>query len=180
MKILLLLSLFVAAALAAKAPNFVVIYIDDLGWAQTSVEMIEGNPETRSDYFQTPSLERLAAGGRVLSACYSPAPLCAPSRNSLLHGMTPARMRLTTLSAVEVKKDYRGKITIPQALKQVDPHYVTAHFGKWHNECIKPAAAGYDVLDGENNGNGPGDFMDDGKTPLPDDCLLYTSPSPRD
>jgi hypothetical protein len=46
---------------------------------------------------------------------------------------------------------------------------VTAHFGKWHNECIKPAAAGYDVLDGENNGNGPGDFQDDGKTPLPDD-----------
>jgi arylsulfatase A-like enzyme len=63
--------------------------------------MIEGDPETRSDYFQTPSLERLAEGGRVLSACYSPAPLCAPSRNSLLHGMTPSRMRLTTLSAVE-------------------------------------------------------------------------------
>jgi arylsulfatase A-like enzyme len=158
-----------ATTLAAKAPNFVVIYIDDLGWAQTSVEMIEGDPETRSDYFQTPSLERLAEGGRVLSACYSPAPLCAPSRNSLLHGMTPARMRLTTLSAVEVKKEYSGQITIPKALKQADSNYVTAHFGKWHNECIKPAAAGYDVLDGKNNGNGPGDFQDDGKTPLPDD-----------
>jgi arylsulfatase A-like enzyme len=151
------------------APNFVVIYIDDLGWAQTSVPMIEGDPMTRSDYFQTPSLERLAAGGRVLSACYSPAPLCAPSRNSLLHGMTPARMRLTTLSAVEVKKEYRGQITIPNALKQANPNYMTAHFGKWHNECIKPRDAGYDVLDGENNGNGPGDFQDDGKTPLPDD-----------
>ena len=168
-KVILLLTLFAATTLAAKAPNFVVIYIDDLGWAQTSVEMIEGDPETRSDYFQTPSLERLAAGGRVLSACYSPAPLCAPSRNSLLHGMTPSRMRLTTLSAVEVKKEYRGQITIPKALKLANPEYRTAHFGKWHNECIKPAAAGYDVLDGENNGNGPGDFQDDGKTPLPDD-----------
>ena len=47
MKILLLLSLFAAAALAAKAPNFVVIYIDDLGWAQTSVEMIEVNGDCR-------------------------------------------------------------------------------------------------------------------------------------
>lgn len=168
-KVILLLTLFAATTLAAKAPNFVLIYIDDLGWAQTSVEMIEGDPETRSDYFQTPSLERLAAGGRVLSACYSPAPLCAPSRNSLLHGMTPSRMRLTTLSAVEVKKEYRGQITIPKALKLANPEYRTAHFGKWHNECIKPAAAGYDVLDGENNGNGPGDFQDDGKTPLPDD-----------
>ena len=69
------MTLFFTTILAAKAPNFVLIYIDDLGWAQTSVEMIEGNPETRSDYFQTPSLEHLAAGGRVLSACYSPAPL---------------------------------------------------------------------------------------------------------
>ena len=47
MKILLLLSLFAAAALAAKAPNFVVIYIDDLGWAQTSVEMIEVSGDCR-------------------------------------------------------------------------------------------------------------------------------------
>lgn len=160
-----------SAMLSAKqtAPNFVVIYIDDLGWAQTTVPMIEGDPMTRSDYFQTPNLERLAEEGRVLSACYSPAPLCAPSRNSLLHGMTPSRMRFTTLSAVEVKKEYRGQITIPQALKQANPNYMTAHFGKWHNECIKPAAAGYDVTDGKNNGNGPGDFQDDGKTPLPKD-----------
>ena len=94
MKVLPLLTLFAAITLAAKAPNFVVIYIDDLGWAQTSVEMIEGDPETRSDYFQTPNLERLAEGGRVLSACYSPAPLCAPSRNSLLHGMTLALLHI--------------------------------------------------------------------------------------
>ena len=60
-----LLTLFFVTTLAAKAPNFVLIYIDDLGWAQTSVEMIEGNPETRSDYFQTPSLERLAADDRA-------------------------------------------------------------------------------------------------------------------
>ena len=170
----LLWFIFLAVALCSllyakpTAPNFVVIYIDDLGWAQTTVPMIEDNPETRSDYFQTPSLERLAAGGRVLSACYSPAPLCAPSRNSLLHGMTPSRLRYTVLSAVEVKKQYLGQITIPQALKKANPDYITAHFGKWHNECIAPDDAGYDVTDG-NNGNGPGDFQDDGKTPLPED-----------
>ena len=166
-------ALFVVAclpvrALAKPAPNFVLVYIDDLGWAQTSVEMIPGRPDTRSDYFQTPSLERLAKDGMVLSACYSPAPLCAPSRNSLLHGMTPSRLRYTVLSAVEVKKKYLGQITIPQALKKANPDYVTAHFGKWHNESITPDEAGYDVNDGPN-GNGPGDFQDDGKTFLPDD-----------
>ena len=75
----------------AKSPNFVMVYVDDLGWAETSVEMIKGREDTRSDFNQTPSIERLAREGMVLSACYSPSALCAPSRNSLLHGMTPSR-----------------------------------------------------------------------------------------
>jgi arylsulfatase A-like enzyme len=153
---------------AKKPPNFVLVYMDDLGWAETSVAMIKGRADTRSDFNQTPNIERLASQGMVLSACYSPSALCAPSRNSLLHGMTPSRLRYTVLSAVEVKKQYLGQITIPQALKRANPEYQTAHFGKWHNESIKPSEAGYDVTDGPN-GNGPGDFDDDGKTHLPDD-----------
>ena len=151
-----------------KSPNFVLVYVDDLGWAETSVEMIKGREDTRSDFNQTPSMERLAREGMVLSACYSPSALCAPSRNSLLHGMTPSRLRYTVLSSVEAKKEYLGQITIPQALKKANPNYLTAHFGKWHNESIKPSDAGYDETDGPN-GNGPGDFDDDGKTHLPDD-----------
>ena len=151
-----------------KSPNFVLVYMDDLGWAETSVEMIEGREDTRSDFNRTPNLERLAREGMVLSSCYSPSALCAPSRNSLLHGMTPSRLRYTVLSAVEARKQYLGQITIPQALKKANPDYQTAHFGKWHNESIKPTEAGYDVTDGPN-GNGPGDFDDDGKTHLPED-----------
>ena len=153
---------------AAKSPNFVLVYMDDLGWAETSVEMIQGHEDTRSDFNRTPNVERLAREGMVLSSCYSPSALCAPSRNSLLHGMTPSRLRYTVLSAVEAQKQYLGQITIPQALKKANPSYMTAHFGKWHNESIKPTEAGYDVTDGPN-GNGPGDFDDDGKTHLPDD-----------
>jgi arylsulfatase A-like enzyme len=153
---------------ASRSPNFVLVYMDDLGWAETSVEMIEGREDTRSDFNRTPNVERLAREGMVLSACYSPSALCAPSRNSLLHGMTPSRLRYTVLSAVEAQKQYLGQITIPQALKKANPSYMTAHFGKWHNESIKPTEAGYDVTDGPN-GNGPGDFDDDGKNHLPDD-----------
>ena len=148
---------------ASKPPNFVLVYMDDLGWAETSIEMIQGREDTRSDFNRTPNVERLAREGMVLSACYSPSALCAPSRNSLLHGMTPSRLRYTVLSAVEAQKQYLGQITIPQALKKANPSYMTAHFGKWHNESIKPTDAGYDVTDGPN-GNGPGDFDDDGKT----------------
>ena len=166
---ILLLALVISFSLdAKKPPNFVLVYMDDLGWAETSVEMIKGRADTRSDFNQTPNLERLASQGMVLSACYSPSALCAPSRNSLLHGMTPSRLRYTVLSAVEAKKQYLGQITIPQALKNANPEYQAAHFGKWHNESIKPSEAGYDVTDGPN-GNGPGDFDEDGKTHLPDD-----------
>jgi len=166
---ILLLALVIPVSLyARKSPNFILVYMDDLGWAETSVEMIKGREDTRSDFNQTPNLERLASQGMVLSACYSPSALCAPSRNSLLHGMTPSRLRYTVLSAVEARKQYLGQITIPQALKKANPDYQTAHFGKWHNESIKPSEAGYDLTDGPN-GNGPGDFDEDGKTHLPDD-----------
>ena len=151
--------------LATEPPNFVLVYVDDLGWAETSVQMIKGRADTRSYYYQTPHIERMAREGMVLSACYSPSTLCAPSRNSLLHGMTPSRLRYTVLSSVEAKKQYMGKITIPQALKKANANYRTAHFGKWHNDSIKPLQAGYDVTDGPN-GNGPGDFADDGKITL--------------
>lgn len=161
----LLLTSCTVKGLATEPPNFVLVYVDDLGWAETSVEMIKGRADTRSDYYQTPHIERMAREGMVLSACYSPSTLCAPSRNSLLHGMTPSRLRYTVLSSVEAKKQYIGKITIPQALKKANANYRTAHFGKWHNDSIKPLQAGYDVTDGPN-GNGPGDFADDGKTTL--------------
>jgi len=169
LKIILSIGFFLTSytvkGLATEPPNFVLVYVDDLGWAETSVEMIKGRADTRSDYYQTPHIERMAREGMVLSACYSPSTLCAPSRNSLLHGMTPSRLRYTVLSSVEAKKQYMGKITIPQALKKANANYRTAHFGKWHNDSIKPLEAGYDVSDGPN-GNGPGDFADDGKTTL--------------
>ena len=55
---------------ASKSPNFVLVYMDDLGWAETSVEMIKGREDTRSDFNRTPNVERLAREGMVLSACY--------------------------------------------------------------------------------------------------------------
>ncbi|NQY32780.1 MAG: sulfatase, partial [Coraliomargarita sp.] len=160
------------AVLPAKsaAPNFVVVYMDDLGWADSSVPMIQGLANTRSDFYQTPGLERLAHEGMVLSDAYSPAPVCTPSRNAMLHGMTPARMLNATLNTKRSFEEYRGKITIPQALKLANPDYVTAHFGKWHIPAVSPVKAGYDVTENDKGtGNGEGDFLDDMKTFLPEE-----------
>jgi arylsulfatase A len=151
-----------------QTPNFILVYIDDLGWTDTSVEMIRGRKDTRSDFYQTPHLERLAREGMIFSAAYAPAPVCTPSRNSMLHGMTPARMHNSVLNAKDSVENYQGKTTIPQALKQANANYVTAHFGKWHNPTLTPSKAGFDVSDGPT-GNGQGDFLQDMRTHLPDD-----------
>ena len=52
-----------AAAAKSSNPNFIVILSDDQSWVGTSQRMIPGDPETASDYFRTPNIERLAAQG---------------------------------------------------------------------------------------------------------------------
>jgi hypothetical protein len=62
-KLILLISLlplsWVNAAEKAH-PNFVVIFTDDQGWGTTSVPYDPDIPESKSDFFQTPNIERLA------------------------------------------------------------------------------------------------------------------------
>ena len=48
---------------AATSPNFVIFYVDDLGWADTSVRMMDDEPLSASDFYQTPALEQLAKHG---------------------------------------------------------------------------------------------------------------------
>ncbi len=75
--LMLLTALQAAAAAKSSKPNFIVILSDDQSWVGTSQRMIPGNPETASDYFRTPNIERLAAQGMVFSSGYSPAPFAA-------------------------------------------------------------------------------------------------------
>jgi arylsulfatase A-like enzyme len=150
-----------AAAAKSSQPNFVVILSDDQSWVGTSQRMIPGDPETASDYFRTPNIERLAAQGMIFSSGYSPAPFCCPTRRSLQVSQTPARH--------EYQADregwpavYRQQLNIPRMLKTADPSYRAAHFGKWDHryDKITPVEQGYDVSDGPTgnaNGNGLGE-----------------------
>ena len=168
MKIILILTFLYSLCLASDKPNFIVVYVDDLGWTDTSLEMIKGNKNSKSDFYRTPHLERLAKEGMVFSRGYAPAPVCTPSRNSMMHGITPAKMGNSVLYAEDFKKSYKPMMTIPKALKKVDSNYRAAHFGKWHIPGLKPKIAGFDVTCGPT-GNGEGDYMDDMKTHLPED-----------
>ncbi|MEN9635520.1 MAG: hypothetical protein RL077_3924 [Verrucomicrobiota bacterium] len=179
------MAVLAAATLQAARPNFIVILSDDQSWVGTSQRMIPSDSETASDYFRTPSIERMAAQGMVFSSGYSPAPFCCPTRRSLQVSQTPARH--------EYQQDregwpavYRQQLNIPRLLKQTDPLYRTAHFGKWDHryDKVTPADQGYDVSDGptgngDGNGLGAGAGKKSGKTSQLKDPKLISSLTDR-
>ena len=147
----------VAFALKTDAsPNFIVILTDDQSWVGTSLEIIPGDNNTKSDFFLTPNIERLGKMGMRFTQGYSPAASCCPTRRAIQIGQTPARH--------EYHKDreqwteiYRQQLNIPQMLKSINPAYETSHFGKWDHRYdeVTPHQQGFDFSDGYT-GNGTG------------------------
>ncbi|MEM6332609.1 MAG: sulfatase-like hydrolase/transferase [Planctomycetota bacterium] len=151
------------ASTGSQPPNFVLLLSDDQGWTETSVAMHPGVPGSKSSIVQTPYLEMLAEDGMVFSAAYAPAPVCAPTRASLLTGISCAALNWTKagpaataranypmLGAEQDRSIDAELVTLPEMLR--DAGYATAHFGKWHLNSGGPEAHGYDASDG-NIGN---------------------------
>lgn len=107
----------VAAAESAK-PHIVFVMADDMGWGQTGYR---GHP-----LLKTPHLDAMATAGLRFERFYAGAPVCSPTRASVLTGR--ANDRTGVLSHGYALR--RQEKTIAQALKAAG--YVTAHFGKWH------------------------------------------------
>ncbi|MBI5774475.1 MAG: sulfatase [Verrucomicrobia bacterium] len=156
------LAFFVLASAthAAAPPNILFILTDDQGWCMMSERMHPDIPESRIADLRTPAMDRLAREGMRFTSGYSPGPLCTPTRRSIVNGMTPARQRGTEFKSTWVPADH---LTIPRALKQVNPAYACAHFGKWGEDMIStPEQCGYDASDGltVNNTGSPGGLGD--------------------
>ncbi len=135
------------AALAAKSssPNILLILTDDQGWSQLSEALHPEVSEAHSAYLSTPNMNRLGHEGVRFTSGYSPAPLCTPTRRSILCGTSAAR------SGSEFKSKWipSKHMTIPRALKKANPDYRCAHFGKWGENMIStPEECGYDASDG--------------------------------
>ncbi len=159
-------------SLAAAPPNFIVIMSDDQSWVGTSTAMLPGRPDTRSDYYQTPSIDRLVQQGMLFTNGYSPAPFCCPTRRSLQIGQTPAR-HIYLKDQENWTAIYRQQLNIPHLLKKADPRYQTAHFGKWDHrfDDVTPQDMGYDTSDGVT-GNGTGSGKGTGGPAAKDDPKL--------
>ncbi len=172
-RLALFASMTVALAPGQDKPNFVFILSDDQGWSQLSFAM---DPEVRdaaSSYLVTPNMARLAQRGMRFTSGYSPAPLCTPTRRSIFCGMTPARQRGTEFKS---EFDWSGRLTLPEALRQADPSYRTAHFGKFGSEMgASPEEVGFDQSDGwttNRTGGMPTPFEERGRSVVKDDPKL--------
>ncbi|GAB5451193.1 MAG: hypothetical protein Hals2KO_15210 [Halioglobus sp.] len=118
-----------------SAPNIVFVLFDDLGFGDLGF--------TGSRAVSTPTLDRLAAEGIVLSNFYSPAAACTPARAGYLTGRYPLRAGLPSVvfpsdSAMNLVLKLQDKnlrlpaeeITLADILKSAG--YRTGMVGKWH------------------------------------------------
>ena len=174
LKYLIILLVLAVSLVAEKAPNFILIYADDLGYTQTSVAMMKERPETAHALHQTPNLDQLAANGMRFSNAYAPSPVCTSSRASIQHGKTTARVGCISLHdvvAAKKKVDLGANLSLAEMFKEADEDYVTAIFGKGCSPMGWFKDHGYDETDfihQNPNGNGHGDWWEPAdKTPIP-------------
>ena len=106
----LALSVSAAAAEAARRPNVLFIAIDDQNdW----IGPLRGHPMVK-----TPHLDRLAQRGTVMTNAHCQAPLCNPSRTSLMLSLRPTTTGIYGLAPwFRSLEAYRDRVTLPQHFK---------------------------------------------------------------
>ena len=129
--------LIVAAALpAAEKPNLVLVMADDQGWGDMAYN---GHP-----ILKTPGFDRMAASGLRFDRFYAAAPVCSPTRGSVMTGRHPNRFGCFKWGHTLRPQE----ITVAEALKKAG--YATGQFGKWHlgsvrrGSPVNPGASGFD------------------------------------
>ena len=132
-------------------PNFVFILADDLGWSDLACY--------GSDLHETPNIDKLARQAMRFTDAYAAAPVCSPTRASIMTGKYPARLHTTIWYEASANPPRNRKlippvtqgnmpheqVTIAEVLKEAG--YFTAHVGKWHlgDAAHYPQTQGFDV-----------------------------------
>jgi len=106
-------------------PNIILIMSDDQGWGDVGYR---NHPELK-----TPALDSMAANGLVFDRFYSAAPVCSPTRGSVLTGRHPFRYGIYFANVGHLPDE---ETTLPEVLRQQG--YTTGHFGKWHLGTMDP------------------------------------------
>jgi len=125
-----LAGLYLSPSAFSAQPNFIMVFIDDMGWGDFSCF---GNRDAK-----TPNVDRMAGEGIRFSQFYVNSPICSPSRCALMTGQYPQRWRITSFLNNRRDNERRGVAnwldpkapTLARLLQQNG--YATGHFGKWH------------------------------------------------
>ena len=112
-----------ASAAPAKLPNVVLIFCDDMAYADIGSYGAKG--------YKTPNLDRLARQGVKFTDFYVAQPVCSASRAALLTGCYPNRVGIKGALGPQSKIGINSnEVTIAEILKERG--YATAIYGKWH------------------------------------------------
>ncbi len=154
-----------------KQANVVFILIDDMGWSDLHCY--------GADLYETPNIDAFARTAMRFTDAYAASPLCSPTRASIMTGLEPGRLHLTTANChspkviLEPKEAVNAnphhKATIPQSCTRLKNSYTTigesfkslgyqtAFMGKWHlgAEPYIPENQGFDVVVGGRSHAGP-------------------------
>jgi arylsulfatase A len=108
---------------ADRPPNVVIIFIDDLGYADIG-------PFGATAY-KTPNLDRMAAEGRIFTDFHAATAVCSASRIALMTGCYPERVSILGALGPLAREGINPKeTTLAESCKSQG--YATAIFGKWH------------------------------------------------
>lgn len=113
-----------------EKPNIIIILTDDMGFSDIGT--------FGGQFVPTPHLDQLAKEGTKYTQYYSAAPICSPSRTSILTGMFPAEWNFTTFlndrrSNARAEQANYLNVNAPSLAKVLKAAgYATGHFGKWH------------------------------------------------
>ena len=111
---------------AEQSPNIIYILTDDLGYGDIGVIFQNQRAQEGKPYHKTPHLDQLADEGMLLSRHYVGAPVCAPSRASLLQGVHQGHANVRNNQFDMALSDNHNLATV---LKEAGYH--TAIVGKW-------------------------------------------------
>jgi arylsulfatase len=121
-----------------KPVNFVVIYLDDVGYGDITLTGATG--------YRTPNIDKMAKKGAFFSHYYSPQAVCSASRVGLLSGCYPNRVGISGALGPNSKVGLNpAEETIAEVLKK--RNYKTGAIGKWHlgdSKEFLPLQQGFD------------------------------------
>jgi arylsulfatase A-like enzyme len=161
----------------APLPDIVVVMVDDLGWQDLGVAA-QPSPTPLHAAFATPHVDRLVREGVRFDQAYAAAPVCTPTRVSLMTGQLPARHHVSywTLHGGQDTSSRHPRLLPPDwrvdgldaeaptlADRLAERGYRTIHVGKAHfgatgTAAADPAALGFEVAIAGHAAGAPGSY----------------------